>query len=302
MKQTIAALTNISNDEIRLDRYLFSSFPDYSRSYFKKLIEQEYININGKSITKSSYIVKQNDVFNITFAVTNQVDVTPLKAEFTVLEEHEDFLVIDKPAGLVVHNSVSNPDDQSLVRGLLHRYPEFTQFPDLIRPGIVHRLDKNTSGLILVARNVKAQIALAKLFKNRSISKTYLALAKGTTEPEFSCEESIGRNPFQRHKMGINGQASKPAKTLFKTIMYYPNATLVQAQLITGRTHQIRVHLASLNHSIIGDATYGSSSPHISRQALHAWKIGFSYKNNDYSFESPLPLDIEKAAKALYRE
>lgn len=302
MKQTATTWTNIAKDEERLDKYLFFLFPDYSRSYFKKLIEKNYVNINGKCITKSSYIVKENDLFSITFAVTNQVDSTPLKAEFSIIEEHEDFLVIDKPAGLVVHNSISNPDDPSLVRGLLHKYPEFAQFRDLIRPGIVHRLDKDTSGLIIVARNCKAQIALAKLFKDRSISKTYLALASGITEKHFECDQSIGRNPYQRHKMAINGIASKPAKTIFKSIMHYESATLVEAKLITGRTHQIRVHLASLNHSIIGDSTYGNSSSLINRQALHAWKIGFSYKNRDYFFESPLPGDIEHAAKALYRE
>ena len=291
---------NTSQDTPRLDSYLFIRYPEYSRSYFKKLIDHGCVSVNNKIITKSSLLLKQNDHITVVFAINTELSVTPQQVDFAIIDENnQDFLIINKPAGLVVHNAASNPNAPSLVRGLLYRYPEFTRFEDAVRPGIVHRLDKDTSGIIIVARTTQAQIALAKKFKDRTMQKTYLALVHGEPEKEFIVELPIGRHPVHRHKMTHYGIAPRKAKTIFKTLTYFEGAALVEATLITGRTHQIRVHLAAINHSIIGDAIYGKKSPSINRQALHAWKLEFDYNNLHYRYESPLPDDMRQIIDRL---
>lgn len=297
-------LTNTTDNDIRIDAYLFAQFPDYSRSYFQKLIKLGNVFINRKLITKTSHVIKLNDTIEILFSAPVELTVTAQETEFEVLDDsNPEFLVINKPAGLVVHNSTTDPDGPSLVRGLLHRYPEFTAFnEDDIRPGIVHRLDKDTSGIILVARTVQAQIFLANKFKDRTIHKTYLALVEGNPEKEFAIDRPIGRHPVHRHKMSPNGIASRPAQTILKTVKYFEDAALLQATLITGRTHQIRVHLASHGNPVIGDSTYGKPSPLIKRQALHAWNIEFTYKDKFFSFTAPIPDDMQKALDKLNSE
>lgn len=294
-------LTNTTDNDIRIDAYLFAQFPDYSRSYFQKLIKLGNVSVNNKPITKTSHLVKLNDTVEVLFSTPVELTVTAQAVDFEVIDDsNPEFLVINKPAGLVVHNSTTDPDGPSLVRGLLHRYPEFTAFnEDDIRPGIVHRLDKDTSGVILVARTVQAQILLANKFKDRAIHKTYLVLVEGNPEKEFTIDRPIGRHPVQRHKMSPNGLASRPAQTILKTTKYFEDAALLEATLITGRTHQIRVHLASHGNPVIGDSTYGKPSLLIKRQALHAWKIEFDYKDKNFSFSAPIPHDLKKALDKL---
>lgn len=284
----------------RLDKFLFSAYPDYSRSYFQKLIDDEHILINKSPAAKSSQKLKNGDIISISFAPAHEFNLTPLDVPFEIVDMQEDFLVVNKPAGLVVHNAPTNTEEPSLVRGLLHRFKEFHEFADTERPGIIHRLDKDTSGLILIARNHKAQIALSKLFKDRQVKKTYLAVVTKHPAKNGSIDYDIGRHPIHRHKMSHQGIASRDALTHYQVLAFYKETSLVAASPVTGRTHQIRVHLAAIGHGLIGDSTYGTTSKVIKRQALHAWRIAFTYKGKDYFYQQTVPADIANLLRTLY--
>jgi 23S rRNA pseudouridine1911/1915/1917 synthase len=288
-------LTSVTchEESVRLDKFLFTQFPEYSRSYFQKLIENKQIYVNERSISKNSHLLKSADVIKICFMPMHEFKITPQKVDFEILDQQEDFLIINKPAGLVVHQGASKFGQPSLVHGLLYHFQEFQQFDDKERPGIVHRLDKDTSGILLIARNPQAQIYFSNLFKNRDIRKTYLALVKGHPNPEGTIALPIGRHPAKRHMMSTNGICSRQALTFYQVKTYFDNQALLEVKPITGRTHQIRVHLAAQGHGILGDQTYGVISPLIRRQALHAWQISFEFKGKQYNYTAPLPADFE---------
>lgn len=293
---------NAYSQGLRLDVFLLSHFPDYSRSYFQRLIEIGNITVNGLAVQKKSYHLKHRDAICIDFEPLQEHAVTPCEAPFTLVEVHDDFLIIDKPAGLVVHNTHSNPDEPSLVRALMHRFKDFNGFDDEERQGIVHRLDKDTSGLMVVARTVPAQIEFSRLFKERLVSKTYLAVVKGHPLPQGAITYPIGRHPQQRHKMSHQGLAARSARTDYEVLVSYRDCSLVAAYPVTGRTHQIRVHFAALGHGLLGDATYGSLSPFIARQALHAWQLKFTYKGKEFSYHASIPADFAALVKEVYAE
>lgn len=282
---------------IRLDKFLFENFPDYSRSYFHNLIERGEASINNIVTTKPSSKLKTNDAIAITFPPAKEYNLDPHPVDFTVIDIQPDFIVINKPAGLVVHAGDSNKDEISLVNGLLYYFAELkAMIPenDEYRPGIVHRIDRDTSGLLLVARNQKGHIALSKMFHDHQIHKTYLAVVSGHPPCDGRINFPIGRDPKERHKMSHAGICSRDALTHYKTLAYYQDQSLVAANIITGRTHQIRVHFAAIGHPIIGDQTYGKKSSLINRQALHAWRISFTYADKVYSYTCQLPTDIKK--------
>lgn len=285
----------------RLDKFLFSQFPEYSRAYFQELIDQGMVLINQKPVIKSNYSIKPNDRVSITFK-TKQSNLNPVHVAFQVLAQTDDFLIINKPAGLLVHQSASDPNETTLVNGLLYHFKEIGLFDDTQRPGIVHRIDKQTSGLLLVARHPKAHIALSALFKTRHISKTYLAVVKGHPPKEGTIDYPIGRHVTQRHKMTIYGINSRPAITNYKVLAYYKDSALIAASIITGRTHQIRVHCAAIGHGLLGDATYGHETHLIKRQALHAWKMSFEFKEVQHSYCHPVPDDMKELLKQLNSE
>lgn len=282
------------SNHIRLDKFLFEKFPDYSRSYFQKLIENNQVLVNKNPVQKCSHVLKESDQLTITFSPTHSYNITPQKVAFEIIDEQNDFLVINKPAGLVVHQGASKIQQPSLVHGLLYHFAEFQQFDDKERPGIVHRLDKDTSGILLIARNPQTQIQLSNLFKNRNLQKTYLALVKGHPPIEGTIALPIGRHPSKRHMMAPHGIANRQALSFYQVKTYFENYTLLEVNPVTGRTHQIRVHLASQGYPIIGDQTYGIQSPFlIQRQALHAWKIAFEFKGKKYHYTAPLPQDFQ---------
>lgn len=284
----------------RLDRYLFQRFPEYSRAYFQDLIDRKKVSVNGIITTKSSLPLKKNDTIAIVFTQKETfVGITPLDIPFEIVDIQDDFIVINKPAGLVVHASTHNKNEPSLVHGLLYRFQEFAHFSQNDRPGIVHRLDKNTSGLMIVARNEQALMNIAALFKQRKIGKTYLAIVHGTPAPQGKIEYPIGRHPHKSYKMSHMGFHSKPALTLYNRLAVYKNSALVAANLITGRTHQIRVHFSAIGHGLIGDEVYGRNSPLLKRQALHSWKLAFTYKGISYSYTKHLPDDMIELIKNL---
>lgn len=286
----------------RLDKFLFARFPEYSRSYFQQLIDLQKIFVNHKVAQKSSYQLRINDVIDINFIHTQEFDLTPRQVDFEIIDNQEDFLIINKPAGLVVHNSTHNKEEDSLVHGLLHSFSDFEQFEETERPGIVHRIDRDTSGLLIVAKNQPAQISFSKMFKQREISKTYLAVVHGLTEQKGEIDFPIGRHPTKGHKMSHLGIQSKPAQTFYNTLTYYKNSSLVAVNIITGRTHQIRVHFSAIGHGLLGDDLYGRTSKIIQRQALHAWKISFTYKGKLFSYTCPPPEDFTNLLHTLYKE
>lgn len=288
--------------DTRLDKFLFAHFPEYSRSYFQQLIDLQKIFINRKVATKASYGVRLNDEIDVNFIHTQEFDLTPRKVDFEIIDEQDDFLIINKPAGLVVHNSTNNKEEDSLVHGLLFEFQNFDQFEETERPGIVHRLDRDTSGLLIVAKNQPAQIAFSKMFKQREVHKTYLAVVHGHTETKGSIDYSIGRHPTKGHKMSHMGMNSKPAQTLFNALAYYKNSSLVAVNIITGRTHQIRVHFSAIGHGLLGDDLYGRASKLINRQALHAWKLSFTFKGQQFSYLCKPPEDFTNLILNLHSE
>ena len=294
----------------RIDGFLTRFYPDYSRSYFQKLIDQQAILVNGIAAKKPSQVVKLGDQISVYFPPAPSYNLEPCEVDFEVIDVQEDFIIVYKPAGLAVHPSTTaDTQTPTLVHGLLHRFKELGVLADTERPGIVHRLDKDTSGLLIIARNERSCAKFSGMFQNRTISKTYLALVVGhPVQKAGSIDFEIGRHPVERHKMSHKGINSRPALTHYKVLAYYdePRAAtknvpeskqgsaLVEVTIVTGRTHQIRVHMAALGHELLGDKVYGKASHLIDRQALHAWKISFEYQGKAYSYEQPVPQDMQK--------
>jgi 23S rRNA pseudouridine1911/1915/1917 synthase len=286
----------------RLDKFLFAQFPEYSRSYFQQLIELQKIFVNHKVASKASYSLRLNDIVDVNFFHTQEFDLAPRKVDFEIIDDQEDFLIINKPAGLVVHNSTNNQSEDSLVHGLLYKFQDFDQFEESERPGIVHRIDRDTSGLLIVAKNQAAQIAFSKMFKQREIHKTYLAVVHEHTDLKGTIEYPIGRHVTKRHKMSHLGINSKPALTHYNTLAYYKQSSLVAVNIITGRTHQIRVHFSAIGHGLLGDDLYGRTHKLMPRQALHAWKISFIFKNKPFTYLCPPPKDFVNLIHNLHNE
>lgn len=297
-EKTTITCTDPSLAGSRLDKYLFTQFPDYSRNYFQELIDQGLIVVN-QAKTKSSYSIKLGDTIDITFT-TKEYNVTPCYVPFEVIDEQPDFLVINKPAGLLVHPTATSGDAVSLVNGLLYRFKEIEQLEDELRPGIVHRLDKNTSGLMLVAKTRQGLNTLSAMFKKRTIHKTYLAVVSNTPPQAGSIDFPIGRHQTEHHKMAPGGINHRTALTHYTRLATYQDAALVAANIVTGRTHQIRVHFTAIGNPLIGDAIYGAPSPLIDRQALHSWKISFEYNGKTHEYRCPLPDDMKKLVRTLH--
>ncbi len=276
----------------RLDKLLFHKYPDYSRSYFQNLINRDLISVNSSNSTKASYKFKTEDIIEINFPKITQYDLSPQKVDFDIVDVQPDFIIINKPSGLVVHPSDNNNEEISLVHGLLYKFNEFNDFNDNQRPGIVHRIDRGTSGLLIVARNTKSQIKFSNKFKDREIKKTYLAIVKGHPPKEGRIDLPIGRHPTKNHLMSHNSYNSKPSLTSYKVVQYFKTESLVEIKIITGRTHQIRVHMAAIGHGLLGDGYYGYLSKLIERPALHAHKLSFEYKDQKFDYKLDLPKDI----------
>ncbi len=264
---------------LRLDQYLVLQFADYSRSQLGQAVKTEHILVNG-TVVKPGYRLKAGDRVEGTLELDSQdITIAAQEIDFDILREDPDFLVIAKPPGLVVHPGSGN-HDETLVNGLLFRYRELSGVGDGCRPGIVHRLDKDTSGVMVVARTKHAHAALVDQFKKRRVEKIYLALVRGVVpEPSGRIVAPIGRHPVNRQKMAIRPETGRYAVSNWKRRAVYRTHTLVEVHIETGRTHQIRVHMAHLGFPVAGDKTYGRGSEdiHPPRQMLHSWKLHFSH-------------------------
>ena len=282
----------------RIDKFLIAHIPNFSRNYFQELILAGCVTLNGTRVTKVSSTIRLNDSVTITFK-SKQCNFDPADVAFDVIDEQPDFLVINKPAGLLVHHTATKPEEVTLINGLLFRYPEMKDLDSMDRPGIVHRIDKNTSGILIIARNQQAQQHFSQMFHDRQIHKTYLAVVRGTPANQGTIDLPIGRHPIDRHKMATFGVETRQALTHYKVIEQFKTAAILEVNIITGRTHQVRVHCASMGHGLLGDDTYGITSPLINRHALHAWKVSFNYLGKDFSYQAPLPDDLTQLIDAL---
>ena len=286
--------------DIRLDKYLTRVLPQFSRAYLQKLIGQGYILVNGQR-TKANQRLSKVDRITVELPPS---PVHPLAEPIplAIVYEDEDILVIDKTAGLTVHPAPGHPS-HTLVNAVLAHYPGLAMSNEPIRPGIVHRLDKDTSGLIVIAKNNFAREYLAAQFKSRTVTKGYLVLVRGRLSPEQGMiEATIGRDPRSRRKMAIVKEG-KEASTQYQVRKYLDNYTLVEVTPLTGRTHQIRVHLSAIGCPVVGDPVYGIKSAHLNRQFIHAYRLGFRLPSTEQyqEFTSPLPIDLEQALEYLCR-
>ena len=282
---------------IRLDKYLAQALPQFSRSYIKKLINQSYILVNGRS-AKASQKLKQTNKITATFPLL-PTHPPPEPIPLAMIYEDEEIMVIDKPAGLTTHPAPGHPN-HTLINAVLSHCPSMARSP-VDRPGIVHRLDKDTSGLIVIAKNDFSRRYLVEQFKNRTVKKEYLALVQGRVSPKQGIIEApIGRDPQHRKRMTIV-EKGKEAKTEYKVREYLGNYTLLEVIPLTGRTHQIRVHLSAINYPVVGDPLYGVKVTFLNRQFIHAYRLGFCLPStNQYQeFISPLPPDLEQALRFL---
>ncbi len=278
----------------RIDKFISLQWEDVTRSFIQKLIKDDLVTVNDK-IVKSNYKISPNDKIQIMVPEPEPLDVLAENIPLDIIYEDSDVIIINKGKDMVVHPAPGHMTG-TLVNGLLyHCKDELSGINGIMRPGIVHRIDRNTTGLLVVCKNDKAHNSLANQLKVHSITRKYLAVVYGTfREQEGTVEGPIGRHPIDRKKMAINHKNGKPAVTHFKVLEQFSNKySLIECQLETGRTHQIRVHMASINHPLLGDDTYGPSKcPYsLEGQTLHAKTLGFIHPttNTYVEFEAPLP-------------
>lgn len=282
--------------ETRLDMFLAEQFPGYSRSLFKRLIDDKAVTINKKPATKAGAIIKTSNKVVVTVPETKPKKILSAqeveKLGVELIHQNKDFAIINKPAGLITHPPHVDSDEVSVVDWIVSHFKDIKEVGYQDRPGIVHRLDKETSGLMIVPLTKEAHEIFSGMFKDRTIKKTYVAVVCGHPEKEGVIDFPIGRHNTVRNKMThrLDGRASV---TRYKVQKYFDEHTVVEAYPETGRTHQIRVHLTTLGHPLVSDKMYGKSSHVIKRQALHALEVSFDFKNKPYSFTAPVPGDFK---------
>jgi 23S rRNA pseudouridine1911/1915/1917 synthase len=285
--------------DVRLDKYICQKLAELSRTRVQKFIAEGYITVNDQ-VAKPGLRLNIGDRLRVIIPPTPPSRLVPEAMPLNILYEDDDLLVVDKPAGLTVHPAPGHPS-HTLVNALLSHFPHLADIGDSLRPGIVHRLDKDTSGVMLVAKNNLAQADLAEQFKTHSVAKAYLVLVKGKLTPENGIIEApIGRDPRNRKRMAVVA-GGREARTEYRVIKYISDYTLLEVMPETGRTHQIRVHLLAIGFPVVGDKVYGVKSPHLSRQFMHACRLGFNLPSSgEYvEFKSELPPDLEQALENI---
>ena len=285
----------------RLDHFLVAALDGISRTAVQRMISAGQALVNGRA-SKAGYLLRSGDTVAISALQSERhaPEIQPQPTPLAIVYEDQDLLVVNKPAGMVVHPARGHFGD-TLLDMLLARYPEMGQFGDSEHPGIVHRLDKDTSGLLIVAKNMRAQAALVEQMKQHAIIKRYLALVEGVVALDAgSIDAPIGRDPRYRQQMAITTASSREARTHFRVVQRFSRHTLLLLQLETGRTHQIRVHLQAIGYPVVGDPVYGPTGKHdtlpLSRQFLHAYQLAFNHPitGQRIELEAPLPKDLEQ--------
>lgn len=295
-------IVNIGEERIRLDAYLANIKKDLSRTMIKKLIEDGNVLVNGKR-QKTSYKVQNNDEISITIPEAKEINLKAQDIPIDIIYEDNDIIVVNKPKGMVVHPAIGNTDG-TLVNAIMNICKEsLSGIGGEIRPGIVHRLDKDTSGLLIVAKNDQAHIKMSEEIKNREVTKIYIALVRGIIkENEATINMPIGRSTRDRKKMAVN-KNGKDAITHFTVLKRYQKYTLLQIKIDTGRTHQIRVHMAEIGHPVVGDYVYsnGKNEFGVEGQMLHSQKLKFKHPINgrEMELEADLPEYFNEIIKKL---
>jgi 23S rRNA pseudouridine1911/1915/1917 synthase len=281
----------------RLDHFLAKRLPQYSRSRLQQLIRSGFVRLNGAS-TRPRQIVRAGDNIDIREPPVEQIETRPQQIPLDILFEDDDLIVINKPAGLTVHPGAGQRE-HTLVNALLSHCTTLSGIGGKERPGIVHRLDKDTSGCLVVAKNDLAHRELSRQFADRTVEKIYLALVAGKLrKPTGVIEESIGRHPVHRQRMSVTTKRGRTAKTEYRVVRSNEEASLIECRLHSGRTHQVRVHLHHLGHPVLGDKVYGARLvKDFPRQMLHAWKLGFRHPRTGEwkKFQASLPDDFKEA-------
>lgn len=300
----------LTSSGMRLDAVLPQLFPDYSRAKLQQWLVEGHITVDGQQHVLGKTKVKGNELIALTATLSVETVWQPQALPLDIIYEDEALLIINKPAGLVTHPAIGNPDN-TLINAVLYHCPTNQQLP---RGGIVHRLDKDTTGLLLIAKTAESLRYFIELLKNREISREYRALVKGEIISGGTVDAPIGRHPRDRLRQAVVSQG-KPAQTHYRIIKRFRGYTLLQLHLGTGRTHQIRVHMAHIGYPIVGDQVYGGrlhcppqtanevkqALQHFKRQALHAYRLSFIHplSQKNQSFSAPLPDDFKQLLEPL---
>ena len=285
----------------RLDKYLASVLVDLSRTRLQQFINEGYVLVNGKQ-EKSSYKLQKEDLIEIELPEDKEMEIEPEDIPLDIVYEDSDVIVVNKPTGMIVHPSVGI-NSGTLVNALLYHCKDLSGINGVIRPGIVHRIDKETSGLLMVAKNDNAHRDLSEQLREHSVERKYLAIVHGVINHDYGkINAPIGRDPKDRQKMTVTDVNAKEACTNFRVIERFKDATLVECRLETGRTHQIRVHMQFIGHPVCGDPKYGRRKDDFSfGQYLHAKTLGFIHPvtGEMLSFDSALPKEFEELLQRL---
>ncbi len=292
-----------ADQQMRLDKYLAEQFPEQTRSYLQKLIKDGEVLVNGKQV-KTGYQLSAGDEVSVNIPEPKELDVEPQKMDLDIVYEDEDVILINKPKGMVVHPAPGHTTD-TLVNGLLyHCKDNLSGINGVARPGIVHRIDRDTTGILIVCKNDMSHNSIAAQLKEHSINRRYRALVHGNLKDDHGTVEGpIGRHPVDRKKMAINERNGKPAVTHYTVLERFGNYTLIECKLETGRTHQIRVHMTSIGHPLVGDEVYGPAKCpfKLQGQCLHAMVLGFVHpRTGEYmEFSADLPEYFENLLMKL---
>lgn len=285
----------------RLDKYLALIYENQSRSFFQKIIKENLVLVNGKA-QKANYRISAEDTVSVTIPKAQEIEIVPEDIPLDILYEDEDVLVVNKPKGMVVHPSAGHYTGTLVNAVMYHCKESLSGINGAIRPGIVHRIDMDTTGALIVCKNDNAHVKIAQQIKEHSVTRRYRGIVNGVVKEDTGrIEGAIGRHPVERKKMAINEKNGKPAITHYKVLERFNNHTYMEFELETGRTHQIRVHMASIGYPLLGDTLYGSGKNpyHLQGQTLHAMVIGFIHPSTGayLEVEAPLPEYFQKLLK-----
>src|SRR5438445_731923 len=293
----IELLVSANEAKLRLDQFMAKRLPEFSRSRLQQLIRDGFVRLND-STSRPRQIVRGGDKIELTEPPLEKIEMLPEAIPLEILFEDDDLIVINKSPGLVVHPGAGHRE-HTLVNALLNHCATLSGIGGKERPGIVHRLDKETSGCLVVAKNDVAHWELSKQFAARTVEKIYLALVAGKLrKPAGVIEEKIGRHPVHRQRMSVTTKRGRTAKTEYRVIRSNEEASLIECRLHSGRTHQVRVHLHHLGHPLLGDKVYGVRLvKNFPRQMLHAWKLGFRHPRTGEwkQFQASVPDDFKEA-------
>jgi len=293
----IEFIVSENDAKLRLDHFLAKRLPQYSRTRLQQLIRSGFVRLNGAS-TRPRQIVRAGDKIDVRESPVEQIETRPQRIPLDILFEDDDLIVINKPAGLTVHPGAGQRE-HTLVNALLSHCTTLSGIGGKERPGIVHRLDKETSGCLVVAKNDIAHRELSRQFAERTVEKIYLALVAGKLRKLAGViEERIGRHPVHRQRMSVTTKRGRTAKTEYRVVRSNEEASLIECRLHSGRTHQVRVHLHHLGHPVLGDKVYGGRLvKNLPRQMLHAWKLGFRHPQTGEweQFQASVPDDFKEA-------